>query len=203
MALAIAESSLTTLSNSFFCTYRRDPAVQTWPWLKKIACAAPTAACAGSASSRTMTGDLPPSSSDTRVMFSIAARWTSLPTAVDPVNAIFATPGWEARAAPAVSPSPVTMLTTPGGMPASRMSWPRRSAVSGVSSAGLSTTVQPAASAGPIFQAAISSGKFHGMIAPTTPTGSRRVHAKNLACGMNGTDTSCVAPSILVAQPAM
>ena len=47
--------------------------------------------------------------------------------------------------------------------------------MSGVCSAGLSTTVQPAASAGAIFQAAISSGKFHGMIWPHTPTGSLRV----------------------------
>ena len=95
------------------------------------------------------------------------------------------------------------MLTTPGGMPASPINSPRRSAVSGVSSAGLSTTVQPAASAGPIFHAAISSGKFHGMIAPTTPTGSLRVNAKNVACGMNGIETSCVEPSIFVAHPAM
>ena len=32
--------------------------------------------------------------------------------------------------------------------------------------------VQPAASAGATFQAAISMGKFQGMIAPATPTGS-------------------------------
>ena len=38
------------------------------------------------------------------------------------------------------------------------------SAVSGVVSAGLSTTVLPVASAGASFQAAISSGKFQGMI---------------------------------------
>ena len=43
---------------------------------------------------------------------------------------------------------------------------------SGVCSAGLSTTQLPAASAGASFQAAISSGKFHGMICPTTPSGS-------------------------------
>ena len=55
---------------------------------------------------------------------------------------------------------------TPGGKPTSSASSPSRSALSGVCSAGLSTTVQPAASAGPSFQAAISSGKFHGMIWP-------------------------------------
>ena len=84
-------------------------------------------------------------------------------------------PGWAAKAAPAPAPVPVTTLTTPGAMPASRHSWPRRSAVSGVSSAGLSTTVQPQARAGTIFQMAINSGKFHGTMAPTTPTGSGTV----------------------------
>ena len=50
-----------------------------------------------------------------------------------------------------------------------------RSAVSGVSSAGLSTTVLPAASAGANAQPAIGIGKFHGTIAPTTPSGSWKV----------------------------
>ena len=69
------------------------------------------------------------------------------------------------------APSPVTTLSTPGGSPASCASSANSSAVSGVNSAGLSTTVLPAASAGAIFHASISSGKFHGMICPTTPTG--------------------------------
>ena len=43
--------------------------------------------------------------------------------------------------------------------------------MSGVVSAGFSTTVLPQASAGAIFHASISSGKFHGMICPATPTG--------------------------------
>jgi hypothetical protein len=36
----------------------------------------------------------------------------------------------------------------------------------------LSSTLLPIASAGAIFQQAISSGKFHGTIAATTPSGS-------------------------------
>ncbi len=48
-------------------------------------------------------------------------------------------------------------------------------AETGVSSAGLSTTVFPAASAGQTFQAIIVIGEFHGMMAATTPIGSRRV----------------------------
>ena len=58
------------------------------------------------------------------------------------------------------------------------------SAVSGVSSAGFSTTVLPAASAGPSFQEAIVSGKFQGVISPTTPSGSRNVMSTPPATGI-------------------
>ena len=34
----------------------------------------------------------------------------------------------------------------------------------------------PAANAGPIFHEAIVSGKFHGTMSPTTPSGSRTVN---------------------------
>ena len=44
---------------------------------------------------------------------------------------------------------------------------------SGVSSAGFSTTVLPQTSAGASFHDGIAIGKFHGVIAPTTPTGTR------------------------------
>ena len=43
--------------------------------------------------------------------------------------------------------------------------------MSGVVSAGLSTTVLPAASAGAIFHASMSSGKFHGITCAATPSG--------------------------------
>ena len=48
-----------------------------------------------------------------------------------------------------------------------------RLAVSGVSSAGLSTTVQPAARHGAIFHVASMNGAFHGVIRPATPFGRR------------------------------
>ena len=127
------------------------------------------------ASSKTMFGLLPPSSSVSFFRFPAAAWTISLPTSVDPVNATLSTSLCAASAAPAVSPKPGTTLTTPSGTPAWAMIWASSRAVSGVCSAGLSTTVLPVVSAGPSFQAAISSGKFHGMIWPTTPTGSRSV----------------------------
>ena len=94
----------------------------------------------------------------------------SLPTSVEPVKAILSIPSWRTSAAP-VEPSPGMMFTTPAGSSASWMISASSSAVSGVVSAGLSTAVLPHASAGASFQAAISSGKFHGTIWPTTPIG--------------------------------
>ena len=49
----------------------------------------------------------------------------------------------------------------------------RKRAESGVLLAGLITPVQPAASAGPSLRVSIAIGKFHGVIAATTPIGSR------------------------------
>jgi hypothetical protein len=49
----------------------------------------------------------------------------------------------------------------------------RITALSGLHSAGLWTTVQPAASAGAIFQVESMNGVFHGVITPTGPMGWR------------------------------
>ena len=65
----------------------------------------------------------------------------------------------------------VTTLSTPGGRPASRSSAATARAVSGVSAAGLSTAVHPAARAGAILRVAMAAGKFHGVMSTLTPTG--------------------------------
>ena len=70
---------------------------------------------------------------------------------------------------------PVTTLNTPAGIPASSISFAMCRVVSGDSSDGFMTIVQPAANAGANFHAAIIVGAFHGVIAPMTPTGSRSV----------------------------
>ena len=113
---------------------------------------------------------LPPSSSVSRLPVPATAGWICLPTSVEPVKATLSTPGWPTSPAP-VLPSPVMMFTVPGGSPASAMTSASSSAVSGVVSAGLSTHVLPVASAGASFHAAISSGKFHGITWPATPSG--------------------------------
>ncbi len=102
-----------------------------------------------------------------------AASMTPRPVAVEPVKWTMSTSVLSASTRPVSEPSPVTTLTTPSGMPASAAMRPISSAVLEVNSEGLTTTVQPAASAKGSFWARIRVGKFHGMMSPATPTGSR------------------------------
>ena len=67
------------------------------------------------------------------------------------------------------------MFMTPAGRPASCIRRTSRSAVTGDHSAGLCTTVQPAARAGAIFQVESMNGVFHGVMMPTGPIGTRVV----------------------------
>ena len=85
------------------------------------------------------------------------------------------TRGSVVRTSPTRWSDDATTLTTPAGMSvSSAMSRPSTVADHGVSGAGLSTTVLPAARAGPSLARFRLSGKFHGVMAPTTPTASRR-----------------------------
>src|SRR4029450_13287611 len=101
---------------------------------------------------------VPTSRSVTFVKGSAAVRMISLPTAALPVNAILSTSGCSTIAAPAGSPSPVTMLTTPGGSPASSKDDASSRTGRGGCAAGWSTTEQPAQIGGASFQVAISKG---------------------------------------------
>ncbi len=122
-----------------------------------------------------MNGALPPSSSDIRFMPSAHCAISFLPTSVEPVKLSLRTFGCEVIALPMSEAEwPVTMLSTPAGSPARSAMTPSASAEYGVCKAGLQTTVQPAASAGPILRASMADGKFHGVIIATTPTGWRQ-----------------------------
>src|SRR5699024_4775033 len=117
-------------------------------------------------------GDFPPSSNVTRFTVLAASFIIDFPTGVDPVNATLFTSGCLTSASPADFPNPLTILTTPFGNPASSINLAKYNADNGVCSAGFKTIVHPVARAGAIFHAAIINGKFHGIICPTTPTGS-------------------------------
>jgi len=143
---------------------------------------------------------LPPSSSDSFFSVSAPRRARCLPTGVEPVKLILRTRGSSSHTSTTSgvrSRDAVTMFSTPAGTPASSASRTSASEVSGVSSAGLHTTVQPAASAGAILRAIIAAGKFHGVIAATTPTGSLTANMRR-----PGTGAGITSPLARVASSA-
>ena len=145
----------------------------------------PAIARSMSASAITMAALLPPSSNEQRFRAGAALAMMTRPVALSPVNVIRSTPGCSVSRSPASpGPKPCTTLNTPGGMPASANAWASSAAVSGLCSAGLSTTVLPNASAGAIFQVSSISGKFHGEMHADTPTGSRSVYVITLSHGL-------------------
>ena len=129
---------------------------------------------------------LPPISSATRLWPAAASMATWSPVAVEPVNEMSATFEWRTSAAPSSGLLPRTKFTTPGGTPHSSRTWTKSEAVTGVSGDGFSTTVLPRISAGKVFQEGMAMGKFHGVIKPTTPTGSR-THRADLSGSSDGT----------------
>ncbi|MCY1301493.1 hypothetical protein D9M70_511070 [compost metagenome] len=117
----------------------------------------PSTAASMSASSKMITGALPPSSMCMRFTLSAVPAMIREPVATEPVRETMRTFGWVVSGSPTLGPRPKTMFTTPAGK-SSLINSASFSAVSGVCSEGLSTTVLPAARAGPSFQAAIISG---------------------------------------------
>ena len=108
------------------------------------------------------------------------------PISVEPVKVSMRTVGLEVSSLPITLALPVMTLNTPLGMPACSASAASASAVSGVSEAGFSTMVQPTASAGPALRVIMAAGKFHGVMAATTPTGClmTTMRASDLKVGM-------------------
>ena len=96
----------------------------------------------------------------------------SRPVSVEPVKLTISTSEWRPSFSPTIGPVPGSTCKTPRGIPASVASSATLRAVREVCSAGFTITEQPEARAGPIFQASINIGKFHGRIAATTPIGS-------------------------------
>ncbi len=182
--MTAGSSSDTNSSYADRSTRIRDRAQQSWPALSKTADGAEAAAAAMSASANTMLALLPPSSRVTRFTWSAQPAMIRLPTSVEPVKQTLRTRGCVTNRSPTTEPLPGMIVSTCSGRPASRASSPSRMAVSGVSSAGLSTTVLPAARAGAKPQPAIGIGKFQGTMMPTTPSGSKNVRSTPPATGI-------------------
>ena len=166
------------------CTRIRLRAQQSCPALSNTPYGAVAAAFSRSQSSKTMLALLPPSSSVTRLTCLAAPAITWVPTSVDPVNTTLRTSGWVTNRSPITEPRPGSTWNRSGSRPASTASSPIRRVVSGVHSAGLTSTALPAASAGANPHEAIGIGKFHGVIIPTTPSGSWKVTSRPPATGI-------------------
>src|SRR5262249_48447430 len=102
------------------------------------------------------------------------ARATARPVAVPPVRAILPTSGWLTSASP-VARRPGTTFRAPSGNPTSAASRATSIIDADVTSDGFTTTVLPAASAGPAAIIVRNTGEFHGVITAITPIGSRSV----------------------------
>src|SRR5207248_9939914 len=173
-------------------------AVQRWPVVPNDPQRAPSTAKSKFASSSTIIGFFPPSSSEQCLKLLAAVVPIVLPTALDPVNEIARTSGCSSMGAPASWPNPVMMFTTPFGTPASARVRTRLKVESGVSCAGLITQVSPQTRAGSSFQDGIAMGKFQGVIIPQTPTGWRTAMAN-----LFGNSEGVVGPNIRRPSPAM
>ena len=100
------------------CTRCRLTARQIWPWCRNEPHAPADEAASMSASSSTISGQLPPSSSTTRFSPRPAVSPTTRPVFVDPVNEIIRTFGSSTSAWPTSGP-PQKTCRTPDGRPAS------------------------------------------------------------------------------------
>ena len=100
---------------------------------------------------------------------------------------------------PMVSPDDWAVITfsTPPGSPTSSRIPASASIDSGVSLAGLTTIVQPAAIAGPILRVPMAIGKFHGVIIRLGPIGWRIVSTRLAAL-----PATLYWPSMRSASPA-
>src|ERR1700722_8668484 len=145
---------------------------QTCPVFRNTASATPRTVSSKSQSENTIAAFFPPSSNDTGFTVAATAFMIAAPVRDSPVNVTAFTSGFCVRNSPDESaPKPCTTLYTPLGIPASFIASASRVAVAGVSSEGFTTTVFPQASAGATFQVSSNSGRFQGVIIPTTPSG--------------------------------
>ncbi len=129
---------------------------------------------------------MPPSSSEIFWICWAAPAINELPTSVEPVKVTLRTTDDSVIALAISLALPGTTLKTPRGTPACSANAASAVAENGVWLAGLITMVQPAASAAAALRVIIDEGKFHGVMAPTTPTGClvTTIRCRVLAAGM-------------------
>ena len=165
-----------TRSADSSCRQSSRRAEQRWPAESKADTSASATTCSASAEESTTMALSPPVSainvtglpqaSSRPLIWRLIVRATS----VDPVKITACTWCEATSAAPIVSPSPGSNWSAPAGTPASCRILTAAAATRGVCSAGLASTVLPAASAAAICPVKMASGKFQGLMQATTPS---------------------------------
>src|SRR5262250_1032829 len=105
---------------------------QVCPALRYFEAIAPFTAISMSASSKTMNGALPPSSSESFLTVPAHCCISNLPVSVEPVKVSLRTVGFEVSSPPISVDGPVTQEKTPFGTPAHSASSHKASAENGV-----------------------------------------------------------------------
>jgi hypothetical protein len=145
-------------------------AMHDWPLLIILAVTAVDTASSRSALGITMKGSLPPSSMTDFLRFLPAALATDRPAASLPVRVTAAIR--LSAMIPSTRSEPISSVwKTPSANPARRKTSSIANAHCGTFDACLRTPVFPAMSAGAANRKTCQNGKFHGIIARTTPIG--------------------------------
>ncbi|MNS74167.1 hypothetical protein D3C72_1076340 [compost metagenome] len=170
-------SIVSTWSALSSCTHSTRSAEQRWPAESKAELNTSNTTCSDSADESTTIAFWPPVSAISGMVWpsssrrSASVRAMMRATSVEPVNITPRTAGLATSWAPTVSPRPGSSCTAPAGTPAARKMATACAAINGVCSAGLATTVLPAASAAATWPVKMASGKFHGLMHSTVPSG--------------------------------
>ena len=144
--------------------------MQLWPPFTIRPATQILAAAAGSASSSTTYASAPPSSSTVFFSAAPAVAATERPASTLPVSVTAATLGSSISAFTSREPTSSDRNRF-GGNPASRKTSSSARAHPGTFEACFRTAPLPAIRAGAAKRTACQNGKFHGMIASTTPKG--------------------------------
>ena len=149
---------------------KRLAAMQDWPLFRTRATAATRAAARRSAEGMTTKGSLPPSSRTTFLISLPAIAATDCPAGPDPVSVAAVTRRSRRIASTRAEPTS-RVWNVPWGKPARVNKSCMNRAVCGTFEACLSSPTLPAIRAGAANRMACQSGKFHGMMASTGPSG--------------------------------
>ena len=166
--------------------------MQTWPQLPKREAIPAATAVSRSASASTMNGSEPPNSSTEGFSAAPANAATAAPARGEPVRVTPLIRG-SSMIRPIASLPTLMTANNPSGAPASSQQAASMRAERMTLGAGLSRNPLPPSRIGTAARTACQSGKFHGMMASTTPVGRYETMTSCVSTGA-GSSASIAGP---------